>query len=242
MMEKAFSIEGLSKSYPVPGENSQLEVLSEVSLQADKGETVAIVGPSGCGKSTLLNILAGFESFDKGQVLSLGVPVGNPSVERAVVFQAAALFPWLTIRQNIGYGLKLRKVDKKTAAERIDFLMKLMELEGFGEYYPDQLSGGMQQRAALARVLILEPPILLMDEPFAALDAQTRMSMQKLLLNLKDQFHPAILFVTHDIDEAMTLADRIYILSKLPGSVLKEFARPWPPGMKEEILELLMVK
>ncbi len=244
-------IENLSKAYPAPGAGNRLEVLSRVFLHAQEGETVALLGPSGCGKSTILNIVAGFEDGDAGSVLSRGQHVGAPCPRRAVVFQTAALFPWLTIRQNIGYGLKRRKgeQDRGKREEEIAAWIQRVGLQGFENYYPDQLSGGMQQRAALARVLILKPPILLMDEPFAALDAQTRMTMQQLLLGLSRQLRPTILFVTHDIDEALILSHRVYVLSHRPGSVVREIAAPrsmespppdlWMIEKKKEIISLL---
>ena len=197
-----------------------------MDLYAGEGEIVGIIGPSGCGKSTLLNILAGFDWGETGLATYLGKPLGEPSPERAMVFQSASLFPWLTVRDNIAYGLKRKKSKHKDIRSLTDQYMKLVGLEDFADFYPDQLSGGMQQRVALTRVLILKPKVLLMDEPFASLDAQSRLVMQQLLLTLWQEFRPTILFVTHDIDEALFLADRIYILSKRPGTVLREMKVP----------------
>lgn len=185
------------------------------------------MGPSGCGKSTLLNIIAGFDKQDQGTVLFRGQPTSMPSPQRGVVFQSGVLFPWLTVKENIAYGLKLKKEDKKTIEKECESYMHLVGLEGFENYYPNQLSGGMQQRVALARVLVLQPSMLLMDEPFGALDAQTRIAMQQLLLSISSHVKPTILFVTHDVEEALILADRIYIMSKLPGKIVQQIEVPF---------------
>ncbi|WP_169314695.1 ABC transporter ATP-binding protein [Acetobacterium woodii] len=232
--ENALRIETLEKSF-FPGQGvgtagKQLMVLSKISMSINEGEFVGLLGPSGCGKSTLLNIVAGFIQADKGLVLFQGLPVTRPSPERSVLFQDSVLFPWLTVKENIIYGLKNRKEKREIIEEKYLRTIQLVELNGFDHFYPKQLSGGMQQRAALARVLIMESPMLLMDEPFASLDAQTRMLMQQLLLDIEKEIRPTILMVTHDIEEALILSDRILIMGKLPGQIIHEvkvpFSRP----------------
>ncbi|MGI6678386.1 MAG: ABC transporter ATP-binding protein [Dehalobacterium sp.] len=246
-------LKNMYKTYPGPSGQEKLHVLEDISLQIGQGEIIALLGPSGCGKSTVLNISAGFESPDAGEVLFFNQPVTAPSPQRSVVFQSAVLFPWLTVRQNIAYGLKRKKMSRSRIEEESKKFINLVGLEGFDNYYPHQLSGGMQQRVALARVLILEPQMLLMDEPFAALDYQTRISMQQLLLSISMQLNPSILFVTHDVDEALILADRIYIMSRLPGRIIREIIVPFQKprsistltqqkfmDIKQEIFQLLL--
>lgn len=251
-LDNALKINQVDKVFPLPSGNGGLKVLEDISLEVAQGEVIALVGPSGCGKSTLLNIVAGFEKPDRGQVLFMGKQVTAPSSERGVVFQSAVLFPWLNVEQNIAFGLKQNKEPKDRIKEKCRRLIRLVGLEGFESYYPEQLSGGMQQRVALARVLVLEPHMLLMDEPFAALDAQTRMAMQQLLLSIVRELSPTVLIVTHDVDEALLLADKVYVMSKLPGRIIRELkvdlARPRHLSvmstpefsrLKSEILELL---
>jgi NitT/TauT family transport system ATP-binding protein len=251
-MAKELVLDKVGKSFFLPSESDGLKVLEGISFEIEQGEIIAILGPSGCGKSTLLNIVAGFEKQDSGRVLFMGKPITTPSPQRGVVFQSAVLFPWLTIYENIAYGLKLQRKDIKNIKKKCSELIKLVDLEGFENYYPDQLSGGMQQRVALARVLVLEPRMLLMDEPFAALDAQTRMAMQQLLLTITEKISPTILFVTHDVEEALILADKVFVMSKRPGHITRElivpFRRPRALSlagsidfsrMKSEIMEFL---
>lgn len=250
--EKNLIIDKVEKNFFLSSGKGELKVLEDISLHIDEGEIIALLGPSGCGKSTLLNIVAGFEKPDEGQVLFMDKAISAPSPERGVVFQSAVLFPWLTVKQNIAYGLKLHKQKHEVIEEKCSRYIQLVGLEGFENYYPNQLSGGMQQRVALARVLVLEPRILLMDEPFAALDAQTRIAMQQLLLSISIQIRPTVLFVTHDVEEALILADKVYVMSKLPGQIICEvkvpFKRPRPISItgsiefskiKSDILELL---
>lgn len=250
--ENVFFMDNVWKSFPSPAGNEMLNVLEAVTLQISEGEIVALLGPSGCGKSTILNIAAGFESPDKGNLTFHGAQVTAPSSQRSVVFQSAVLFPWMTVRQNITYGLKLQKQKSSVIEEKSEKYISLVGLKGFEHYYPHQLSGGMQQRVALARVLIMEPKMLLMDEPFAALDAQTRISMQQLLLSISMQLNPSVLFVTHDVEEALILADRVYVMSRLPGRIIREILVPFEKPRtisligklefskaKQEILELL---
>lgn len=251
--ENVLLLNQVYKSFPSPSVEKDLEVLKDISLKIDEGEIVALLGPSGCGKSTVLNLSAGFESPDQGEVLFLGMPVTAPSPQKSVVFQSGVLFPWLTVRQNIEYGLKIQKQDRTFIGEACKKYINLVGLEGFENYYPHQLSGGMKQRVALARVMILKPRMLLMDEPFASLDYQTRISMQQLLLSISQRLNPSVLFVTHDVEEALILADRIYIMSKLPGGIVQELFVPFQKPRtiatignpdftkaKEEILQLLI--
>lgn len=227
MTEPLLIIENIHKEFISPGGEEKLSVLQDVSLSVDKGEIVGVLGPSGCGKTTLLNLVAGFDVPLKGRITFNGKEVTGPSASRGVVFQESALFPWLTVRENVGFGLQIRKDEKEAREKTVQQFIDIVGLKGFEDYYPDQLSGGMQQRTALARVLVMQPEALLMDEPFAALDAQTRMQMQQLLLSLSRQFHPAIFFITHDIEEALFLADRIFILTPRPGQVSREVHAPF---------------
>jgi NitT/TauT family transport system ATP-binding protein len=215
---KGIIVTGVSKEYL--GSQS-VQALADVSLSATTGEFVTILGPSGCGKSTLLNILAGFEETTSGHVVVDRELVREPNPKRAVVFQEAALFPWLTVWQNIVFGPKTLR---KRAAEYEGLareLIKAVRLEGFENHLPQQLSGGMKQRVGIARALIMRPSVLLMDEPFGALDAQTRLQMQGILLDVWDKYKKTVFFITHDIDEAILLSDTIYIMSARPGRIAK---------------------
>lgn len=220
-------VDCVSKSFPRPDGGDALRVLEDIQLNIKGGEFVSILGPSGCGKSTFLDIVAGFEAADRGDVIYGGEPVREPSPERAVVFQSPVLFPWLKVQDNISYGLKRRGENKTNTEELSHKYLQAVGLESFENYYPCQLSGGMQQRVALARALALNPCVLLMDEPFAALDAQTRLSMQQLLLNLWEEQRPTVVFVTHDVEEALFMSDRVYIMSKRPGRIIEEIQVPF---------------
>ena len=199
-----------------------LSVLEEISFCAESGEMICILGRSGCGKSTLLKILAGFVPPSSGKVLINGTPVRAPGPDRCVIFQEDALFPWLSVRENIDFGLKGRGRNRKSRTAEVERFLELVGLEEFGDYLPNQISGGMKQRVALARVLILKPEVLLMDEPFASLDAQSREEMQNLLLSLWQELTITILFVTHDVNEAVILADRVLVMSKNPGRIREQ--------------------
>jgi len=209
-------------------------VLGDINLQAMRGELICILGRSGCGKSTLLKILAGFISPSSGVLLINGKPVRSPGPDRCVVFQEDTLFPWLTVGENIAFGLKGLGMDRKAVRKEVDRFLSLVGLSEFKDYVPRDISGGMKQRVALARVLILNPGVLLMDEPFASLDAQTREEMQDLLLSLWRSLSHTILFVTHDVNEAITLADRILVMSKDPGYIKKEIPVHLPRSRKRE--------
>lgn len=225
--EHSLVVDRVRKSFYDPDNRERLNVLEDIVINANEGEIVSIVGPSGCGKSTLLNIIAGFETVEDGKVIYCGKPVQEPSSQRAMVFQSAVLFPWLTVRDNISYGLRRKGENKSSIHDLTDKYIELVGLKGFENFYPDQLSGGMQQRVALGRVLVLHPNVLLMDEPFASLDALSRSSMQQLLLNLWQEFKPIILFVTHDVEEALFLADLVYIMSKRPGKIIRKLQVPF---------------
>ncbi|HZW12744.1 MAG TPA: ABC transporter ATP-binding protein [Noviherbaspirillum sp.] len=202
---------------------SGLHVIDDFSREIEEGQLVALVGPSGCGKSTLLHIAAGLEKPSAGEILADGKAVQGPHPERTLMFQENALYPWLTLSQNVAMALELQKVDKKRARTQAFEWLEKVNLKGFEDYYPHQVSGGMRQRAALARAFISQPKALLLDEPFGALDALTRMTLQDALRDLIREARPTVLLVTHDVDEALFLADRILVFSSRPAKVLKEF-------------------
>ena len=219
MIEIGVEIQAVSKIYG--GGNNRVVALKGVSLTIGKEEFVCVVGPSGCGKTTLLNMLAGFESPTLGQVRAFGQEVKAPGPDRTMMFQDYALFPWLTVEGNIEYGLKRRGVSNEERKHIIRHYVDLIDLQGFERKYPHQLSGGMRQRVALARALAVNPSVLLMDEPFAALDSFTRERMQDELVRVWQREKKAVLFITHNIDEAIKLADRIVVMSPRPGRVVK---------------------
>jgi NitT/TauT family transport system ATP-binding protein len=189
---------------------------------------MAIVGPSGCGKTSLLNIVAGLLPYEEGSVRIDGKRVAGPGVDRSVVFQNASLLPWRTIAGNVRYGMEMqRRFDEATMRERTDYFIKLVGLSGFDRHYPSELSGGMQQRVNLARALASDPMVLLMDEPFAALDAQTREFMQSELLKIWAKARKTVLFITHQINEAVYLADRVAVMSARPGRIKQVFRIPF---------------
>ncbi len=209
----------LSKQFEHKVTRQSIVALEDVALSVTAGEFLSIVGPSGCGKTTLLRIFAGLLPPTSGSVLYDGVAVTGPSRKMGFVFQADNLMPWRKVRDNIGLGPELQGEPKREYAPRVEALLELVGLSGFGDYYPHQLSGGMRQRVNLARALAIEPDVLLMDEPFAALDAQTREIMQDELLRIWRETHNTVIFITHQIDEALFLADRLMIMSARPGRV-----------------------
>jgi NitT/TauT family transport system ATP-binding protein len=212
------TFEDVSKTYLG---QTEVRALDGISLTINEGEFVALLGPSGCGKSTLLNLLAGFEKTTEGTLLFDGETVTRPGPDRGVVFQEAALFPWLNVWQNVVFGPQVQGVARSEYESRARKLLKLVGLEAFAEALPVQLSGGMRQRVGIVRVLAMSPRALLMDEPFGALDAQTRLSMQQLLLDVWQSLGTTVLFVTHDIDEAILLSDRICVMSARPGRIIR---------------------
>jgi len=193
--------------------------LENLTLTVKPGGFLAILGPSGCGKSSLISSIAGFQTPQSGELLVDGEKVESPGSDRGVVFQQPTLFPWKTVRQNVEFGLKSRGVPGPERHNRVDRILLRVGLSEFHRHYPAQLSGGMQQRVGLARVLVNRPRVMLMDEPFSALDAQTRLLMQELLLEVWEEFRMTIIFVTHDIDEAIYLGDRIAVLTRRPGRI-----------------------
>lgn len=200
--------------------NSVVQALDNVSINIGRGEFLSILGPSGCGKSTLLNVLAGFDKQSAGTAEFDGKPIPGPSPKRGVVFQDTnALFPWLTVQQNVEFGLRSLGVPKPDRKERVSQALDLVNLRDFANSFPRQLSGGMRQLVAIARVVVMDADLLLMDEPFAALDAITRQRMQKQLVDIWSKTKSSILFITHSIDEAIYLGDRVAIMSARPGRI-----------------------
>lgn len=212
--------DNVSKVYKKSGSAKESTLAIEsLNVAIKKAEIVSILGPTGCGKSTAMNMIAGFEFPSDGQVLLEGKPIIGPGPDRTVVFQQAALFPWLTVSENIVFGVKSRGINPDVYLRRAEHLLAAVKLTGFENHYPYQLSGGMQQRVQIARALISEPEVLLMDEPFGALDSQTRLMMQQLVLQLWVEYKPTIIFITHDVAEAIFVSDRILLMSKRPGKI-----------------------
>jgi len=219
-------------------QNINFEIEDAYSREGrDIGEFRVLLGPSGCGKSTLLRLIAGLDQPDSGEVLVNDHPVHGPGKDRGMVFQKYTSFPWLTVADNIAYGLKINGVPEAQRKEIVAQLIQDIGLSGFESAYPETLSGGMQQRVAIARTLALRPAVILMDEPFGALDAQTRSEMQLLLLKVWDETASTILFVTHDVEEAIYLADRIFVMSAHPGTIVEDvqvpFERPRSLDLKQ---------
>lgn len=207
---------------------SAVEAVSSASLRVAPGEFVSLIGPSGCGKSTLLNIVAGFVSPTSGSVSVDGQRVTGPGADRGVVFQQYSLFPWLTVRQNVEFGLRMQGMPGGQRETSARTLLGLAGLLAFENHYPEQLSGGMKQRVGIVRALATSPQVLLMDEPFGALDAQTRVVMQEILTNMWQQFRISVLFITHDIEESIFLSDRIFVMTARPGRIKAEIVVPLP--------------
>jgi NitT/TauT family transport system ATP-binding protein len=215
-------VRNLDKRYR--SRDGEVVALSGVDLDVGKGEFVTIVGPSGCGKSTLLYILGGFIGADGGTIAVDGKPIAGPGVDRGVVFQEYALFPWLTVTQNIRYGLEMTGVPRDERGTIVERLIRTIGLEGFEHRFPRELSGGMKQRVAIARTLAYDPKILLLDEPFGALDALTRETMQDELLRIWQGTRKTVVMVTHDVNEAVYLSGRVLVMSQRPGRIVQEFA------------------
>lgn len=201
---------------------SRVVALKDINLNIEEGEFVCLLGPSGCGKSTLLNSIAGFSLPSSGSLEVNGVSVQRPGPDRGMVFQEYALFPWMTVERNIAFGLEIKKTPSDIIADKVDALLGILGLSEFKRRYPKDLSGGMRQRVAIARILALDPPIMLMDEPFGALDALTRRSLQNELLRIWQQFRKTIVFVTHSIEEAAYLGSRIIVMTYRPGTVKRD--------------------
>lgn len=215
-------INHLNKDFDING--NKLHVLNDVDFQVRRGEFVCIVGFSGCGKSTLLRMIGGLETIEEGSIVMNGKPISGPSLERGMIFQESRLFPWLKVKDNIAFGLsddQKKELGREGVNKRIQEMLRLVELENFADASISQLSGGMQQRVSIARSLIQKPELLLLDEPFSALDAITRINMQQEILRIWKEEKTTMILVTHDIDEAVFLADRIVVLSSRPGSIKK---------------------
>lgn len=237
------TIENVTKVYPGRHNTTPTMALKNVALEIRNQEFIVAVGPSGCGKTTLLNLLAGFEVPTSGSIRFDGKELKGPSAERVVVFQQPTLYPWLSVRDNIALGLKL-KHGRDIDWSRVQYYIEMMGLTGFEKHPSYQLSGGMQQRVAIARALIVAPEILLMDEPFGALDAQTRSDMQRFLLNLWESIKATVFFITHDVEEAILLADRVVAMTARPGQIAAEFQislprpRTWDMVLTGEFLDI----
>ncbi len=220
MSEMKLQVKNLYKVFPAKNRRETgVTALQDINLEVRESEFVVIVGPSGCGKSTLLNIIGGLEEATEGEVLLDGKAVSEPGSDRGMVFQGYSLFPWLTVQKNVEFGLKMKKLPKEERSKIAGEFIRLVGLSGFENALPKQLSGGMKQRVAIARTLANHPQMLLMDEPFGALDAQTRVVMQELLAKISRETKNTILFITHDIDEAILLGSRIYVMSRRPGTI-----------------------
>jgi NitT/TauT family transport system ATP-binding protein len=237
-------VDQVVKRFVDPRRGGDVLALDGVSCQIHQREFVSIVGPSGCGKSTLLNILAGFERPTAGTVLVGGQPVRGPGPDRGVVFQEYALFPWLTVEQNIAFGLRNLPLPPATRQRLVRDAIALVGLGGFEGRLPRELSGGMRQRVGLARVLVMNPSVLLLDEPFAALDALTRQLMQDQLMEVWSTTHTTVVLVTHSVDEALVLSDRVYVMSARPGRILQVIDVPLarPRDLASEELNALRAR
>jgi len=223
---KRLLLKNLSKTYFDPYAGAHVTAVHDVSLEVGQGEFVSIVGPSGCGKTTILNMIAGFIPASGGEILLDGRAVDGPGPERGVVFQSFALFPWKTVLDNVAFGPKIRGLPKAECEKIAREYLALAGLAHAAGRYPNELSGGMQQRVGVVRALANNPDVLLMDEPFASVDAQTRMTLQEELTRIWQERRPTIIFITHDVGEAVFLANRVVVLSK--GRILKEIAVPLP--------------
>jgi ABC-type nitrate/sulfonate/bicarbonate transport system ATPase subunit len=239
------TVRNVSRSFFSP-QGEKINAIKDVNFEVedafsaagrDIGEFRVLLGPSGCGKSTLLRMIAGLDKPDSGEILVNSQPVHGPSKDRGMVFQKYTSLPWLTVAENVAYGMKINGVPEAQRKETVEHLLKSVGLTEFANVYPETLSGGMQQRVAIARTLALRPSVILMDEPFGALDAQTRSDMQQLLLQIWEETACTILFVTHDVEEAIYLADRIFIMSSHPGTIVEDvhvpFDRPRDLALKE---------
>ncbi len=249
-MNPALEFHSIAQSFTT--QNATIQVLESIDLTVQEGEFVCLLGPSGCGKSTLLNAAAGFVTPTQGHVSFRGKQISDPSPERGMVFQEYALFPWMSVEDNVAFGLEARGESKDIIQPRVADLLAKLRLSEFAKRWPRDLSGGMRQRVAIARVLALDPPCLLMDEPFGALDALTRRSLQDELLQLWSELGKTVVFVTHSIEEAILLADRIVVMTHRPGKIKQDYQvhlpRPRNPAdpafnaLKQELGQLVMAE
>ncbi len=241
-------ISGVNKIFRT--DERELVALKDINLDIPRGQFTCLLGPSGCGKSTLLNAVAGFAPPTSGSIVADGKPVTGPGPERGMVFQEYALFPWMTVEDNIGFGLEIKGMPRAAIKQKVDALLAMLSLSDFRSRFPKDLSGGMRQRVAIARVLALDSPIMLMDEPFGALDALTRRNLQDELLRIWAELKKTIIFVTHSIEEAIYLADRIVVMTYRPGTVKRDImvdlprerdpASPEFNALKRELGQLVM--
>lgn len=219
LMGFVIEIKGLSKVYPTAESSQGLKVLDDIAFGVEEKEFLAVVGPSGCGKTTLLEIMAGLRKPNSGGIYLDGRIITDPDPAIGIVFQEESTFPWLTVEENIGFGLRMKGIPKEERDRRIQEVIELVELQGFEKRYPFELSGGMRQRVSLARTIIMHPRVILMDEPFGALDEQTRLTLGLEILRIADRTKSTIILITHSINEAVLLSDRIVVLTRRPGRV-----------------------
>ena len=248
MTDAAIQLRGVRKVFTTGGR--EVVALDGIDLDVAAGELVCLLGPSGCGKSTLLNAVAGFSPPTSGTIVANGRPVTDTGPDRAMVFQEYALFPWMTVERNVAFGLEMKGTPRAQIRERVDQLLRQLNLREFKDRFPKDLSGGMRQRVAIARVLAIDPPMLLMDEPFGALDALTRRTLQDELLRIWAALKKTIVFVTHGIEESIYLADRVVVMTYRPGTVKRivpitlprprDTAAPEFNALKREISQLVM--
>jgi NitT/TauT family transport system ATP-binding protein len=227
-------IQNLSMAFQTT--NALVQAVDKVDIDIHPGEFVSLIGPSGCGKSTILNAVAGFIAPSDGQILLDGKPILGPGPDRGMVFQQYSLFPWLSVRKNVEFGLKMHGYSAGDCQTRARTLLGLAGLLAFENHYPEQLSGGMKQRVGIVRALATSPQVLLMDEPFGALDSQTRLVMQEILTNMWQRLRLSVLFITHDIDEAIFLSDRIFVMTARPGRIKAELTVPLPRPRTPEMM------
>ncbi|HEX7056685.1 MAG TPA: ABC transporter ATP-binding protein [Bacilli bacterium] len=233
---QTLKLEHVSKKF------GELEVLHDINLTVPAGQFAALVGPSGCGKSTVIRMLAGLETATTGQVLADGVRIDSPNPRRILIFQEHALYPWLTVERNVGFGLELANVAENERERKIGEVLEKVGLSGFEHYYPSQISGGMKQRASIARALVMDPDVLLLDEPYGALDAITRITMQNELIRLWRGSGKTVVLITHDIDEAVYLADTIYVMSPRPGRIIKTLTVEEPRPRNRNSMEFVNIR
>ncbi|MDA9159579.1 ABC transporter ATP-binding protein [Rhodobacteraceae bacterium] len=229
----------LCMTFTNPQTGGKVEALKDINFSLKKGELLAVLGPSGCGKTTLLNMIAGFINPTGGYISLGGDVIKSPGVERGMVFQQGALFEWLTVAKNVDFGLRMKNTDKQESAELVEKWLDIVGLQGFGDTPTYQLSGGMQQRVALARCLVNNPDVILMDEPLGALDALTREKMQSLVLDLWKETGKTIMIITHSVEEALLLGERLFVMAPRPGRIHKEYNLPFAErGLTESLREI----
>jgi taurine transport system ATP-binding protein len=232
------AIENISMRFDLP-DGGSVQALKDVSLHLKEGELMSVLGPSGCGKTTLLNIVAGFLAPTEGQIVMNGHTVKGPDAERGMVFQQGALFEWMSVRENVGFGPRMKGMPKLDMAETVDHLLDVVGLQDFKEKAVYELSGGMQQRVALARCLANDPDVILMDEPLGALDALTREKMQSLVLKLWKETGKTIILITHSVEEALLLGERLLVMAPRPGRIHKEYRLPFADlGVGQDLREV----